>query len=76
DVERLAEETLNRYGRIDVVVNNAGVARVAPFEELSEEDFQWLVDVNLRGVVHGVRTFLPIIERTSRAGFVVNTASM
>jgi len=76
DVERLAEETLDRYGRIDVVVNNAGVARVAPFEELTDDDFQWLADVNLWGVVHGVRTFLPIIERTSRAGFVVNTASM
>ncbi|MEE2059206.1 SDR family NAD(P)-dependent oxidoreductase [Rhodococcus artemisiae] len=76
DVERLAEETLDRYGRVDVVVNNAGVARVAPFEDLTYDDFHWLVDVNLWGVVHGVRTFLPIIERTSRAGFVVNTASM
>ena len=76
DVERLAEETLSRYGRVDVVVNNAGVARVAGFDELTHEDFQWLVDVNLWGVVHGVRTFLPIIERTSRAGFIVNTASI
>ncbi|MEE2030850.1 SDR family NAD(P)-dependent oxidoreductase [Rhodococcus chondri] len=76
DVERLAEETLTRHGRIDVIINNAGVARVAPFEELIDEDFHWLVDVNLWGVVNGVRTFLPIIERTSRAGFVVNTASM
>ncbi|WP_220453973.1 SDR family NAD(P)-dependent oxidoreductase [Nocardioides immobilis] len=46
-VRRLADEVIRLHGRVDVVVNNAGVARIAPFEELSEEDFAWVLDVNL-----------------------------
>ena len=76
EVERLAEEVIGRHGRVDLVVNNAGVARIAPFHELSEDDFAWVLDVNLWGVIHGMRTFVPLLESTSADGFLLNTASI
>lgn len=75
-VRALAERTLDRFGRVDIVCNNAGVGHLAPFEKLSTADFRWLVDVNLWGVVYGMTTFLPIIQRTADAGHIVNTSSM
>ncbi|NYI78340.1 SDR family NAD(P)-dependent oxidoreductase [Nocardioides panzhihuensis] len=76
DVERLAGEVIGRHGRVDLVINNAGVARIAPFHELSEDDFAWVLDVNLWGVIHGMRTFVPLLESTSADGFLLNTASI
>lgn len=76
DVRALAERAVDRFGRVDVVCNNAGVGHLAPFETLTEADFRWLVDVNLWGVVHGMTTFLPIMQRTGQSGRIVNTASM
>lgn len=76
DVERLAEEVIGRHGRVDLVINNAGVARIAPFHELSEDDFAWVLDVNLWGVIHGMRTFVPLLESTSADGYLLNTASI
>ncbi|WP_300643682.1 SDR family NAD(P)-dependent oxidoreductase [Nocardioides sp.] len=76
DVQALAERVLAEYGRVDIVVNNAGVGHLAPFDQLGLEDFRWVLDVNLWGVIHGVKTFLPLIEKTSDAGWIVNTASM
>lgn len=76
DVQRLADEVLHRHGRIDIAVNNAGVAKVAPFAELGLDDFRWVIEVNLWGVINGMNVFLPIIEATSSQGFIVNTASI
>jgi NAD(P)-dependent dehydrogenase (short-subunit alcohol dehydrogenase family) len=76
EVDRLAEEVMGRHGRVDLVVNNAGVARVAPFDQLTQADFDWVLGVNLGGVVHGMRAFVPLLERTSAAGYLLNTASI
>ncbi|MFF3574813.1 SDR family NAD(P)-dependent oxidoreductase [Nocardia jiangxiensis] len=76
DVRRLADAVLARHGRIDIAINNAGVAKVAPFTELTLADFRWVIDVNLWGVINGMNIFLPIIESTSSRGFIVNTASI
>lgn len=75
-VRALAARTLDRFGRVDIVCNNAGVGHLAPFETLSLADFRWLVNVNLWGVVHGMATFLPLIQRTGEAGHILNTSSM
>ncbi|WP_211231080.1 SDR family NAD(P)-dependent oxidoreductase [Streptomyces sulphureus] len=76
DVQRLGDAVMARHGRVDLVVNNAGVARLAPFEQLSLDDFAWVLGVNLWGVVNGMKVFLPLLERTSQDGFLVNTASI
>ncbi|WP_308161249.1 SDR family NAD(P)-dependent oxidoreductase [Dietzia psychralcaliphila] len=76
DVQTLAGIVLERHGRIDIAVNNAGVAKIAPFDQLTLDDFRWVIDVNLWGVVNGMNVFLPIIESTSADGFIVNTASI
>jgi NAD(P)-dependent dehydrogenase (short-subunit alcohol dehydrogenase family) len=75
-IERLADEVIRLHGRLDIAVNNAGVARIAPFDELTVDDFRWVLDVNLWGVVLGMKVFLPLIESTSQCGYIVNTASI
>lgn len=77
DVERLAQETLNAYGAVHIVCNNAGVAGAwGPVWENTLEDWQWIVGVNLWGVIHGVRTFVPIMLKQETEGHIVNTASL
>jgi len=77
DVQALAEATLARFGAVHVLCNNAGVGGdVAPVWELPLESWRWVLDVNFWGVVHGVRTFVPIMLRQDSEGHIVNTASM
>lgn len=76
DVDRLADEVMGHHGRVDLVINNAGVARVAPFDELGQADFDWVLGVNLGGVIHGMRAFVPLLESTSSDGYLLNTASI
>ncbi|MGQ2914676.1 SDR family NAD(P)-dependent oxidoreductase [Microbacterium aurantiacum] len=75
-VQSLADTVRERFGRIDIVCNNAGVGHLAPFSDLTLADFRWVLGVNLWGVIHGMSTFLPIVQETSDAGWIVNTASM
>jgi short-subunit dehydrogenase len=74
-VEALAREVVERYGRADVLINNAGVALCGTAEEVSLADIEWLMAVNFWGVVHGVKHFLPVLRRQPRA-FVVNMSSV
>ena len=76
EVQALAQQVLDRFGRVDIVCNNAGVGHLAPFDQLTLADFRWVIDVNVWGVVHGMTTFLPIIRETSDDGWIVNTSSM
>ena len=76
DVERLAAKTLERFGGVHVVFNNAGVAVTGEAWENSLADWEWVLGVNLWGVIHGIRTFVPILLRQNEPGHVVNTASM
>jgi NAD(P)-dependent dehydrogenase (short-subunit alcohol dehydrogenase family) len=74
-VERLMAQTVSALARLDIVVNNAGIARVAPLAEASLDDWQAIVDVNLSGVFHGCRAAAPYLIR-QRAGKVINLASV
>jgi 2-deoxy-D-gluconate 3-dehydrogenase len=74
-VEALMSQTVSVLGRLDVVVNNAGIARVAPLAEASLDDWRTIVDVNLSGVFHGCRAAAPYLIR-QRSGKVINLASV
>jgi NAD(P)-dependent dehydrogenase (short-subunit alcohol dehydrogenase family) len=75
-VAALADRVMRAYGRVDIVVNNAGVGPVGPIADLTLADWEWVLDVNLRGVIHGVHAFLPLLRTNSEGGHIVNTASM
>jgi NAD(P)-dependent dehydrogenase (short-subunit alcohol dehydrogenase family) len=74
-VEALRDAALERFGGIHVACNNAGVGTGGRIWEQTLEDWQWVLGVNLWGVVHGVRTFVPVMLRQGE-GHIVNTASM
>src|SRR5579871_848717 len=71
-----ALETICKFGKVHVVVNNAGVAVSAPMERLTEDEWRWVLDVNLKGVANGVEIFVPLIESHGEGGHVVSTASL
>ncbi len=77
DVERLAAETFDAFGAAHVVCNNAGIsARPVPVWEQSVADWEWILGINLWGVIHGIRSFVPRMLAHGDEGHVVNTASM
>ena len=75
-VERLATTTIDRYGHVDVLCNNAGVSTFNLMRDQTLDDWRWVVDVNLWGVVHGIHTFVPIMRGQGTPGHVVSTASI
>jgi NAD(P)-dependent dehydrogenase (short-subunit alcohol dehydrogenase family) len=75
DLQAVADQLLARWGGVDVVVNNAGVALGGPFEEVSIKDWAWIVDINLMGVVRGCRVFTSLFKRQGH-GHLVNISSM
>jgi NAD(P)-dependent dehydrogenase (short-subunit alcohol dehydrogenase family) len=75
DVEALAERTVEAFGAVHVVCNNAGVAAGGPCWERTIADWQWVLGVNLWGVIHGIRVFVPIMLAQDSEGHIVNTAS-
>jgi len=75
-VERAAKASYQAFGNVHVVCNNAGVAAAGGIDNISLDNWRWVLDVNLMGVLHGVRTFLPHIRAHGEGGHIVNTASM
>jgi NAD(P)-dependent dehydrogenase (short-subunit alcohol dehydrogenase family) len=75
-VERAAQATFSAFGKVHVLCNNAGVAAAGGIDLISVDNWRWVVDVNLMGVVYGVRSFLPHIRSHGEGGQIVNTASM
>jgi NAD(P)-dependent dehydrogenase (short-subunit alcohol dehydrogenase family) len=76
DVDALAQKTLDAFGAVHVVCNNAGVFTAGVSWEAPIEDYEWVLGVNVWGVIHGIRTFVPIMLKQDTEGHVVNTASM
>ena len=74
-VSRLADAAFDTYGAVHVLCNNAGVVKRARTWELTLDDWRWVIDVDLWGVIHGIRAFVPRMLAQGE-GHVVNTASM
>jgi len=75
-VEALAERTLDAFGAVHIVCNNAGVFAGGLSWEAPLSDYEWVLGVNTWGVIHGIKSFVPILLRQGEPGHVVNTASM
>jgi NAD(P)-dependent dehydrogenase (short-subunit alcohol dehydrogenase family) len=75
-VERAARAAFEAFGNVHVVCNNAGVAAGGGIDHISLDNWRWVIDVNLMGVLHGIKSFLPHIRAHGEGGHIVNTASM
>jgi NADP-dependent 3-hydroxy acid dehydrogenase YdfG len=78
DLERLVGTAVDQFDRLDVLVSNAGVSKIGPVSELDVDGWAAMIDVNLRGVLHGFAAALPVFRRQGRGHFVttVSTAGL
>ncbi len=74
-VQALAEATLETYGRIDVLINNAGLMPLSPLDQIKVNEWDQMIDVNIKGVLYGIAAVLPIM-RQQQAGHVINVSSV
>lgn len=76
-VEATAQEIERKFGPIHIVCNNAGVSMIGtPLDEMTQADWDWVIDVNIKGVINGIRTFVPRMKSQGEGGHIVNTASI
>ncbi|MBI2964555.1 MAG: SDR family oxidoreductase [Deltaproteobacteria bacterium] len=75
DVEALVQGALRAFGRVDVLVNNAGIMPLSPFERLKVDDWDRMIDVNIKGLLYGVAAVLPIMKR-QESGHIINVSSV
>jgi NAD(P)-dependent dehydrogenase (short-subunit alcohol dehydrogenase family) len=71
-----ARTTVERFGRVHVLCNNAGVGVLGPVTQAKYGDWDWVLDVNLGGAINGIQEFLPLMLQHGEGGHIVNTASM
>ena len=74
-IERLKTEVLAKHGRVTHLINNAGVGLMGTFEQISLEDFEWLMGINFWGVIYGCKVFLPVLYEQESA-HIVNISSV
>ncbi len=75
-IAHLADEALSAYCQVDLLFNNAGVGAGSTAWDSTLNDWTWVMGVNLWGVIHGIRTFVPIMLKQKSPGHIVNTASI
>ncbi|AZB42055.1 SDR family oxidoreductase [Bacillus sp. FJAT-42376] len=74
DVENLVKHAVNSYGKVDVIINNAGIGPISLLDDLRVEDWEQMIDVNVKGVLYGIAAALPIFRKQG-SGHFVNLAS-
>ena len=75
DLSQLVNLACARYGKLDVLISNAGVGPISPLDELRVEDWEDMIDINLKGVLYGIAAALPIFRKQG-FGHFINTASV
>jgi NADP-dependent 3-hydroxy acid dehydrogenase YdfG len=75
EVEALIRAAVDSFGRVDVIVNNAGIMPIAPIEALRVEEWDRQIDVNIKGVLYGVAAVLPHMQK-QKSGHIINLASV
>ncbi len=73
---KAAERTFAEFGKVHILCNNAGVSRAGPIETIASSDWDWVIGVNLKGLIHGLQLFLPQMKADGEEGHIVNTASV
>ena len=77
NVKLIFENIFDNYGKVDVLVNNAGVSTFEPFEERSEEQFDWVMDVNLKGTFNCIQSYVNLFDHNKlKKGSIINIASI
>jgi len=77
DWQALAETAVGAFGKVHMLVNNAGVGGApGPIEKTDHKDWQWVLDVNLMGVIYGTQTMVPLMKQHGEGGWLINVASM
>lgn len=75
DVQSLINLAVKKYGRIDVLYNNAGLMPLSPLRDLKVDEWEYMIDVNIKGVLYGIAAALPIM-RSQNSGHIINTDSV
>ena len=75
--QSVAKQAIERFGKVHMLVNNAGVASApGPIEATNHKDWEWVIDVNLKGVIYGTEAIIPLIKEHGEGGYLLNVASM
>ncbi|MCD8500784.1 MAG: SDR family NAD(P)-dependent oxidoreductase [Bacillaceae bacterium] len=76
EVENIVEKTIERFGSVDLLFNNAGVVVAGPVWEIPLQDWDWIMGVNVNGIMHGLRAFIPPMLKQDTPCHIVNVASV